>query len=62
MNAEAKARIPEFLDIIGARARLLATDIRNGKTWEGEVGRALSEMEATIKRAIEEAKQGGERC
>jgi len=45
-----------YLDLISARAKALAYEARNGKLWEGELQKGLSEIESAIKNASHAAR------
>lgn len=42
------------LEIIAAKAKQLAEDVRNGRLWEGELGSGLSVISEQLERASRE--------
>ena len=44
------------LDLIAAKARQLASDVRTGRLWEGDLARGLSEIREQLQQAEQSAR------
>ncbi len=52
-----KEVIAARLDLIAARARILAADYRGSKLWEGELTKGLNEIQAEVDAAKRDSRE-----
>lgn len=52
MNTEISIR----LELIAAKAKQLAEDYKNGKLWEGELGKGLSEIDSQLRLLLQQSR------
>ena len=44
------------LELIAAKAKQLASDVKNGKLWEGELSQGIGEIQQQVSQVVQDAR------